>query len=150
MAYSPTVWTDRAVSTPNLYNKTGETSTQVTLIAAPGTVTQAGTPINATNMNKLEAGVAASVPKGTSNTEIVDLFSMINEVDTRSTFVTWTNGLITMVEEKNGTTVLRTTTVTRTNGVISSIDVDVSGNIMRYTVNRNASGKITSVTKAVI
>lgn len=60
MAYSPTVWTDRAVSTPNTYTKSGETSSEVTLVAKPGTVTQAGTAINASNMNKIETGLVSA------------------------------------------------------------------------------------------
>lgn len=57
MAYTKTNWQDRAVETPNKYTKSGETSTEVTLVQAPGTITQAGTPINAANLNKLEQGV---------------------------------------------------------------------------------------------
>lgn len=63
MPYSPTTWQDRVVQYPQRYGKTGETSTEVTLTASPGTVTQAGTPINATNMNKIEAGIAAALPR---------------------------------------------------------------------------------------
>lgn len=55
--YVKTTWQDRAVSTPNKYTKTLETSGSVTLVADPGTVTQAGTPINATALNNMEAGV---------------------------------------------------------------------------------------------
>lgn len=57
MSYTKTVWQDRAVETPNTYTKSGETSTEVTLVPKPGTVTQAGTPATATLMNKLEQGV---------------------------------------------------------------------------------------------
>lgn len=57
MAYTKTLWQDRVVATPNKYTKLGETSTEVTLVAAPGTVTQAGTPITAGVMNKIEQGI---------------------------------------------------------------------------------------------
>ncbi|WP_424766291.1 hypothetical protein [Paenibacillus sp. sgz302251] len=60
MAYSKTTWVDRAVATPNKYTKSGETPTEVTLIQAPGTITQAGTPINANNLNKIEVGLEAA------------------------------------------------------------------------------------------
>ncbi|CAH1230659.1 hypothetical protein PAECIP111891_06713 [Paenibacillus allorhizoplanae] len=70
MAYTKTTWLDRAVQFASRYTKSGETSTEVTLTASPGTVTQAGTPANAANLNKLEQGVAdahvtadAAVPK---------------------------------------------------------------------------------------
>lgn len=57
MTYSKTTWSDRVVQYPYRYSKTGETSLEVTLNASPGTVTTAGTAVNATNLNKLETGV---------------------------------------------------------------------------------------------
>lgn len=57
MTYSKTTWSDRVVQYPYRYSKTGETSTEVTLTASPGTVTTAGTAVNATNLNKIETGV---------------------------------------------------------------------------------------------
>lgn len=57
MIYSKTNWTDRVVQFPNRYDKSGETSTQVTLAANPGTVTQTGTPLNAANLNKIENAI---------------------------------------------------------------------------------------------
>lgn len=58
MAYTKTTWQDRLVEYPNRYAKSGETGTSVTLTADPGTVTQAGTPISAANLNKIEQGIA--------------------------------------------------------------------------------------------
>lgn len=57
MTYSKTTWSDRVVQYPYRYSKTGETSTEVSLTASPGTVTTAGTAVNATNLNKIETGV---------------------------------------------------------------------------------------------
>ncbi|QYR20795.1 hypothetical protein KZ483_24045 [Paenibacillus sp. sptzw28] len=57
MAYTKTNWLDRAVQFVNRFTKSNETSTSVTLTADPGTVTQAGTPINASNLNKMEQGI---------------------------------------------------------------------------------------------
>lgn len=58
MAYTKTTWQDRVVQFPNRYAKSGETTTQVTLTGDFGTVTQAGTAVNASNLNKIEAGVS--------------------------------------------------------------------------------------------
>lgn len=58
MTYSKTTWLDRVVQYPNRYSKTGETSLEVTLTASPGTVTQSGTAVNASNLNKIETGVS--------------------------------------------------------------------------------------------
>lgn len=57
MTYSKTTWADRVVQYPYRYSKTGETTTEVTLQASPGTVTTAGTAVNATNLNKIENGL---------------------------------------------------------------------------------------------
>ncbi|WP_201009035.1 hypothetical protein [Paenibacillus glycanilyticus] len=57
MAYVRKQWVDRSVQFPGRYAKSGETSTLVTLTESPGTVTQAGTPLNAANMNNIEDGI---------------------------------------------------------------------------------------------
>jgi hypothetical protein len=57
MLYIKTKWNDRVVQFPNRYDKSGETSTQVTLVANSGTVTQSGTPLNAANLNKIENAI---------------------------------------------------------------------------------------------
>jgi hypothetical protein len=57
VAYSKTSWVDRMVQYPNRFTKSSETPTQVTLAADPGVVTNAGTPISASNLNKIEQGL---------------------------------------------------------------------------------------------
>lgn len=57
MAYTKTTWTDRNVQYPTRFTKSGETTTQVTLSASPGTVTAVGTPVSSTNMNNIENGI---------------------------------------------------------------------------------------------
>jgi hypothetical protein len=57
MAYVKTTWVDRLVEFANRFTKSGETSTEVTLTASPGTVTAEGTPLSATNLNKIEQGI---------------------------------------------------------------------------------------------
>jgi hypothetical protein len=71
MAYTPTTWRDRVVQYPNRYAKTGETTTEVTLTLSAGTVTQAGTAVNATNLNKIETGVSDA------HNEINNLYVML-------------------------------------------------------------------------
>lgn len=57
MAYTRTTWADRLVQFPNRFSKSNETTTSVTLSADPGTVTNAGTALSATNLNKMEDGI---------------------------------------------------------------------------------------------
>ena len=56
MAYSKTNWTDRVVEFPNRYKD--QALIQYTFARDEGVVTEAGTFVNAGNMNKLEQGVA--------------------------------------------------------------------------------------------
>ena len=74
MPYTPTTWVDRAVQYPSRYTKSGETTTEVTLISSPGTVTAAGTAVNATNLNKMEAGIVSA------HTDIASLSTTVNSV----------------------------------------------------------------------
>jgi hypothetical protein len=55
--YETNVWKNRVVQFPNRFTKSGETTTTVTLTANPGTVTEAGTAISSSNMNRMERGV---------------------------------------------------------------------------------------------
>jgi hypothetical protein len=57
MAYTKTNWQDRVVEKPRTYSVTNNPDGTMTLTPAPGTVVQEGTPVNATNMNKIETGV---------------------------------------------------------------------------------------------
>jgi hypothetical protein len=53
MAYSKTSWVDRVVQYPTRYKD--QNNTQYTFTPDVGTVTQAGTPVNASNLNKVES-----------------------------------------------------------------------------------------------
>lgn len=55
--YTKTNWQDRLVQYPNRFAKSGETNDNVTLTADPGTVTQVGTPISSTQLNRIEQGI---------------------------------------------------------------------------------------------
>ncbi len=57
MPYIKTTWVDRLVQFPGRFTKSNETSGSVTLAADPGTVTNAGTALSATNLNKMEDGI---------------------------------------------------------------------------------------------
>ena len=57
MAYIKTTWKDRLVERPNTFEVQENPDGTITLIPTPGTVTQAGTPVNATNLNKIEDGI---------------------------------------------------------------------------------------------
>ena len=57
MAYIKTTWKDRLVESPNTFEVQENPDGTITLIPTPGTVTQAGTPVNATNLNKIEDGI---------------------------------------------------------------------------------------------
>ena len=57
MAYIKTTWKDRLVERPNTFEVQENPDGTITLIPTHGTVTQAGTPVNAANLNKIEDGI---------------------------------------------------------------------------------------------
>lgn len=54
MAYNKTIWTNREVERPNTYNLVDNGDGTTTLVKAEGNILSAGTPIVASNMNKIE------------------------------------------------------------------------------------------------
>lgn len=58
MAYQKTEWKDHIVETPNKYAQTANADGTVTLTKREGNVVQSGTPVSASNLNKMENGIA--------------------------------------------------------------------------------------------
>jgi hypothetical protein len=56
--YNKTTWQDRLVQFPNRFVLTDNGDGTYTLVPAPGTITQIGTPLSASNLNKIEQGIA--------------------------------------------------------------------------------------------
>lgn len=57
MVYDPTIWKDRIVENPKTYTIQDNVDGTITLVPAPGVVTEEGTPVSAANLNKLEQGL---------------------------------------------------------------------------------------------
>jgi hypothetical protein len=60
MAYTPTNWENREVERPRTYIMTDNPDGTVTLTPSEGTIFSAGTPLDATNLNKMEAQISAN------------------------------------------------------------------------------------------
>lgn len=60
MAYTPTDWENREVERPRTYIMTENADGTVTLTPSEGQIFAAGTPIDAANLNKMEAQIAAN------------------------------------------------------------------------------------------
>lgn len=56
--YEKTVWKDHVVERPNTYSVIQNQDGTKSITPAAGTVLQQGTPLNATNLNKMEQGIA--------------------------------------------------------------------------------------------
>lgn len=151
MTYVKRVWKDRAVEFPNRYTKSGETSTEVTLVSNPGIVTESGTPLNAANLNNIEEGIGEKVASGKVNTDISEIKALLLEIDTREVVITRdpNTGKITQVVEKDGVTIVKTTTLTYVDGMISTVVESANGKTITYTINR-VNYKLESVTKTVV
>lgn len=57
MAYTPTTWKNKIVERPRTFQFQQNADSTVTLIPSEGSVTEAGTSVNATNMNNIEQGI---------------------------------------------------------------------------------------------
>ena len=57
MAYTKTTWVDRSVEKPRTYQQVNNVDGTVTLNPVTGTIYNAGTPVNATNLNKIEEAI---------------------------------------------------------------------------------------------
>lgn len=134
MPYTKTIWKDRVVQNPNTYTKSGETSSEITLVAKPGTVTEAGTPLNATNLNKLEIGVR-EVSQGLSTDE--------------PTLTYDSDGNLVMVEEYEGAVIVKTTTLGYDGeGTLTTVVETTSSKTITTTLHY-VEGKLTNTTKVV-
>lgn len=149
MAYSKTLWKDRVSQYPNRYTKQNETTTQVELIADEGVVTEQGTFVNASLLNKIEQGIADAVPLGVNNQEVSKVKSLLLGTDTRTTELLYTSGVLTQVLEKDGSTVVKTTNLNYTSGTLTSVTEIANGTTVTTTLNYT-SGSLSSVTKAVV
>ncbi|MFB9330087.1 hypothetical protein ACFFSY_29440 [Paenibacillus aurantiacus] len=108
------------------------------LSPAPGTTTQAGTPINAANLNKLEIGVE-------------EAHAMLLGLDTDSATNTYnTNGQLSQTVEKKGTTTVRTSTFTYnlTDGSLATYAISGNGVTVTTTYSYNGDGSLAGHTKS--
>ena len=63
MAYQKTDWKDQDVENPRTYSVRQNLDNTITLLDAFGDITELGTPVNAENMNKIEAGIENAIDK---------------------------------------------------------------------------------------
>lgn len=63
------IWQDRIVEKPRTFKLQNNSDGTVTLIPAPGTIVQEGTPVNATNLNGIEEDIlnAAQITDSATN-----------------------------------------------------------------------------------
>jgi len=74
MGYTKTIWEPREGTGLHRYLKSGESSTEVTLVNTPTTITQAGTPFTTDAMNNIEAGLFSA-------SEMVDSLAIPLNID---------------------------------------------------------------------
>ena len=70
MSYEPINWKDRIVEKPRTYYIQNNPDGTITLIPAPGTVVQEGTPVNAANLNKMEQGLVTHKAEKATETKL--------------------------------------------------------------------------------
>jgi len=70
LSYEPINWKDRIVEKPKTYHVQNNPDGTITLIPAPGTVVQEGTPVNAANLNKMEQAIVTHLPEKATETKL--------------------------------------------------------------------------------
>lgn len=108
MAYTKTNWQDRLVQYPSNFTQTTNADGSITLTPAPGTVTQAGTPITANALNNLETQYDNAVTDATANCNNVPNWTLA----TLNTAVGWaqygsTYAYAAYMKQPNGLVLLR-------------------------------------------
>lgn len=73
MAYIKNNWADQDVERPRTYDVTDNPDGSITLTDSFGTITEAGTPVNANNMNHIEDGIAGCAIRKHNLTEMFNL-----------------------------------------------------------------------------
>lgn len=85
------------------------------------------------------------------NNRSVNLVKALNfPIDTRATFLTYTAGRLSKVEDKDGSFVVKSTSVTYdAQGRASKITEAAGGKTVTVTLNYNADGSLGTITKVV-
>lgn len=103
--------------------------------------------ISSTALNNIENALESMI--GKDNTSIVETTSLKLETDTRTVQLTYTAGVLTKVEDKNGSTVIKTTNLIYSSGVLTSVTEIANGRTVTTTLNY-VSGTLDNVTKGVV
>ena len=105
--------------------------------------------LNALNTFTQRQVFAGGIRDGDVNQDVSLIYSVQHQVHTRSTVLTYTDGRLTKVEEKDGSTVVKTTTLNYDgNGRLSSVEETAGGITRTSTLNYDANGNLTSVTRS--
>lgn len=88
--------------------------------------------------------------KGTANADVELVKSYIQETDTRSQALTYTNGNVTKVEHKDGAAVVATETLAYnvSTGALDTVTRTAGGQTITETISYDANGNVSGVTRA--
>lgn len=99
------------------------------------------------NTDKLDAAIGGII--GTGNTTLLKQRACILKNDTRTTGLTYTNGSLTGIVEKDGSTTVKSATLAyNASGNLITVTEVAGGTTVTTTLNYTA-GVLTSVTRAV-
>lgn len=127
--YSPSLWKDRISQNPGQFSATGSVPGNVTLTLYDNP-TQAGTPVTAARMNNMEEGIYLST----------QLYSDAIQGTTQTP--SFTNGQITQIFHKAGSTTVRTDTFSYTSGQITETRTLNTSETVTLTYYFNADGSL--------
>ncbi|KRQ86063.1 hypothetical protein ABG79_02195 [Caloramator mitchellensis] len=128
--YNKTLWKDRIVEKPRTYQVQNNSDGTITLIPTEGTIVEAGTPITAYNLNKIEDGIYRAR----------HLF--VDSIDGTIQYPTYDGeGNITKIEHKDAqNNILRTDTFTYTPTLITETRTLNTGETLTLKYHFDANG----------
>lgn len=89
---------------------------------------------------------ASGIQDGNANDDVSLIYSVQHQAHTRSTVLTYTNGWLTKVEEKDGSTVIKTTTLSYdASGRLTSVSETAGGVTVTATLVYDGNGRLVEV-----
>ncbi|PAD70744.1 hypothetical protein CHH83_02755 [Bacillus sp. 7586-K] len=92
----------------------------------------------------------ATLFESRDNSTVIENKAVVLDTDTRSTVLTSKDGIVTKVEEKDGSKVIKTTTLTyNSDGSVNYFTVSADGKNVKYILNYS-NGQVVGVSKQII
>lgn len=133
MAYTKTTWKNRLVEKPKTFRKQDNADGTLTLIPAEGNIIEAGTPVNAVNMNKIEEALSYH------DSKIVDMVTKTG-VETLTNKTLTTPKITGSINDTNGNELIK---LEQTSSAVN--EITIKNNVAGQAPQIKTSGNDTNI-----